>query len=541
MDIRLFSQIQQSVPQFNPTVCNGLATVHMDKVEHYIDSIFKCAAMGFPEGLLYLGYQRCTPTEEYNVITTRRNNNKRTIEMTRSDVYLVKYMFSYQGEELKPRYMYLPFVGDAGMIKILGSTFNISPVLADRLISVGVDSLFIPLNRDRLTFKRLIHPFCIDGVREMAYVVWGKIHHPPKRRNKDISLRKMVSMNATPVHYLFCKYGLTETFRRFFDADVVVIDGEVDTSIYPSNEWRVCSTTALKPRGVRNKFHVPTTLKILVRSKHFNITVSSVVAAFFYLADHFSDRIRVDEIDDTTLWRSLMGHIELDPGTSEGKMLIGIDAHLESLDDYIDGMVREWLREDGVMVNDIYELFVYIIETMPEKIAQSDSSVASLYDKKLTVLRYVLLDIISSIFKMMFEMRKKSKNRTKVLTRKDIIDIMQMYIKPELIFRLNRNHAEVSNISSPTDNKLFKITNNVVLQASSTGKSKAGNKPIMSNPSMVLHASLAEVGSLCNMSKSEPTGRNRLNPYVRLSPDGSILRDPKKKELLDNLQQSIQR
>lgn len=540
MDVRIFNEVQKQVPKFNPVVCNGLAYAHMEKAEQYIDNVFRCAAHSFPEGLVYVGYSRCSPQEEYDVITARRNNNKRSIEMTRSDLYLVKYSFTYQGQPLKPRYLYLPFVSDAGMIKILGSTFNISPVLADHAISVGVDNIFIPLNRDKLTFKRLIHPMVVSGRHEMQYVVWSNIHHPSKRRSNSLVLRKIVNMNATPSHYLFCKYGLTQTFKKFFNTDVVAVD-QVDYDKYPSNQWLVCESTKIRPKGVRGKEYIPTNIKLLVPISQYNPTIASVVAAFFYLADHFPERVLVSEVDDTTLWCSIMGHIALEPGTSEGKMLIGIDAHLESLDDYIDGMAHDWLRDDGIVVNDIYELFAYIIETMPEKVAQSNSTVASMYDKKLTVLRYALLDVISAIFKMMFEMKKKSKNGTKVLSNKDVIDAMQKYLKPELVIRLNRNHGEVSNISSPTDNKLFKITSNVVLQTSSTGSKKTGSKGIMVDPSRILHSSIAEVGSLNNLPKSEPTGRSRLNPYVKLLPDGSIYRDPAKREVLDKLQESIQR
>lgn len=541
MDTELFDFIGQHFPQFNPLVCNGLAVAHMEQGEAYIDRIFKCAAQGFPQGLMYHGYMRCTPTEEYNVITAKRNNKGKSIEITRSDLYLVKYIFSYQGEELKPQYLYMPFVSNGGMIKILGSTFNISPVLADRAISVGVDSIFIPLNRDKLTFKRLIHHMLVDGVRETTYVVWSNIHHPSKRRGRDMLVRKQVDMNATPVHYLFCKYGVTRTFGEFGAAEVVIGKDDITPEKYPPSEWRICSSTGIKPRGVKGRVYTPSQIRLAIRKDHYNLMTSSMIGAFFYVVDHFPGSVDPEYVDEKEMWMVLMGHIALEPNTSEGKMLIGIESHMSSLDGYIDGMVKEMLREDGVLVNDIYDLFAHIIETMPERVAQSGINVASMYGKKLTVLRYVFADIIVAIFKMMFDLQKKSKKGTKILSKKEVLETMQKHLKPELIVRLNRNHAEVSNISSPSDNMLFKITSNLVLQTNSAGPRRQKARTTFIDPSKSFHASIAEVGSINNLPKSEPTGRSRLNPFVQVSPDGSIQRDPKKRELMDRIQESIQR
>lgn len=541
---QIFAEIEKNrVPAFNPTVCNGLAVSHIKQVERYIDNIFRCAEVGLPEGLVYRGYSRCTPQEEYNVMSSRRNNNRRCIEMSRSDVYLVKYNFSFHGEELRPRFLYLPFVSDGAMIRVLGATFNISPILADKAISVGVDSIFIPLNRDKLTFKRLTHAYLVDGERrENHNIIWSKIHHPPEKRGRETSNRRMVVMSATPAHYLFCKYGVTEAFRRFANVDVRIGYEDINKTNHPADQWVIYSSTRLRPRGVKDKQYFPTNLKMAVpRSVCRNNLVEGMVGAFFYLADHFPDRIHAEEIDEPTLWMVLMGHIELEPGIGEGKMLNGITSHIESLDDYIDGMVKGWLADDGIVVNDIYELFAYIIETMPEAVAQSSTQVASMYGKRLTVLRYLLSDIITAIFKWMFELRKKSKQGSRILTKKDVMDSMQKHLRPELITRVNQKHVEVAGVSSPTDNKLFKITSAVIQQSSSTSHKPKQNRSYANDPSKILHASVAEIGSLNNLPKSEPTGRSRLNPFVQTNPDGTVRQNPELKGMLDRLQESINR
>ena len=73
-------------------------------------------------------------------------------------------MFEYQGKPIAPRYMLLPYVGDAGHILINGSRFFVVPVLSDPAMSVGVSDIFIRLLVARLIFRRKSHSYRINGV-----------------------------------------------------------------------------------------------------------------------------------------------------------------------------------------------------------------------------------------------------------------------------------------------------------------------------------------------------------------------------------------
>lgn len=535
MDKILFDHIHKNFPKFNTLVCEGLAVEHMRAVEKYIDRVWKCAAAGFPDDLKYVGYVRCSPTEEFMVAPVKKKN-KRLFEMARSDMYMVKYMFTFKGEPMKPRYMYLPFVRPGGIITIMGSTFAVSPVLADKAISVGVDNIFIPLNRDKLTFKRLIHRFVVNGEATTSYVVWSNIYHAQKNRRSISMSQHYIEMNATPVHYLFCKYGLTRTFAEFAGCHVVAGEQDITPEKYPESEWKICESNKIKPSTLKSKYYTPSRVKIAIRNEDYNLTTASMIASFFYIADHFPFRVRAVEVDDVNLWRILLGRITFTNDVSEGKLINDINAHLASLDGYIDGMVIEWLREDGVYVEDIYGLFMHVLETISERLTQSGSSVSSMYGKRLTVLRYVLMDIIKAIFNFMFAMKPGTK---KVVTQSEIVNAMNRFLKTRLIVRLNHQHGEISSISSPGDNKIFKITSNVVLQTNTAGSKAHSGSNI--DPSKFLHASIAEVGSFLNLPKSNPTGMSRVNPHVNILPDGTIERDPAKVALIDKVQEQIQR
>lgn len=539
MDVRLFDHIQKSCPQFNRDITRGLAVKAMAEAEQWIDRIWRCAEADFPPGLRYVDYQRCTPTEEYNIMTAKRSNsnNKLYYEYARTDVYLTKYIFEFEGERLPPRPLFLPYVEDGGIIHINGSVFSISPVLADRAISVGEDSIYVPVTRAKLTLRREIQPFIMDGSRVSSNVIWGNIHNGAVAGKAGT--QRMVNANATLPHYLFCKYGLKEAFRRMAMCDVVVgYPATVNTDLYPQTEWHICESLRMKPIGVRGRFYTPTDIRIAIRKADYNVSTQGLIGGFFYVADRFPERMNPEWLDDTVHWRTLMGHVIFATGESVGKLLTRIDAHMDSLDSYVDSNARAELSADGVYVNDLYELFMHIIDTYASRITQSATSVASMYGKRLTILRYVFADITSAIFYTVFKLKTMQR---KGLTKKDVTDVMNKFLRSTLIQKINSKHAEVSSVSSPSDSMAFKITSNLVLQSDIGSGAGGGAKTLTIDSSKVAHASILEVGQIYNLPKGEPTGRKRINPMVNLGPGWTVVQDPRYIDTLAKVQRIVQR
>ena len=101
MDSSLRELIVRETPKINPVIANGIAIVHMREAEAYINSILTDVSKDFPPGLEYVGCRRCTPEEEYRVVTMKKNN-KRQLDIARSDLYLMKYLFKYCNSFIRP-------------------------------------------------------------------------------------------------------------------------------------------------------------------------------------------------------------------------------------------------------------------------------------------------------------------------------------------------------------------------------------------------------------------------------------------------------
>jgi len=534
VDNYLFGKIYDNVPKFNSTVAEGVAVREVPGSERYVDHLFQCAQESFPPGLTYEGGRRCTPKAEYMAVTKKRNNVQ-AFELARSDVYMCEYAISLNGKKLDPIKIFLPFVGDAGEIHIRGSSFFVYPVLADRIISVGTNDLFLPFNRDKLTFERLSAHFKVDGRTETAYVYWSAIHHGLKKQTAEAGAVVPTDMKTPLFLYLFCKYGVRETFRRISKGGVSI--GVEDDFKNVKKGYRVCTSTRYKPASLKTNYYRPTDIAILVHESDLNPTMASLIATFYYIVDYFPDRVNLDELDDGRQWKILLGQIVFKNKNNLGKLLESIDVHLTSVEGYMDAMVREQLSEDSIHAVDIYELFLYIIQNFSNMIINSD--IASMYGKRLTVLRYLLFDITKEISKLIFKLQSLPPNK---ITENDINTILQRWLKPDRIMEISgAKHGEVGGVSYPGDNMMFKITSNVVLQGDATAGSGNKKSANLDDPAKFLHASIVEGGSLTNQPKSEPTGRTRCNPRVKLLPDGTIVPDPARQPLLTGLQSQISR
>lgn len=539
MDPKLAKHRDDATPKFNPLVADGFAVKQMEYAEQYIDDIWRSAAKRFPPGLVYEGYAHCTPQEEYAEVTRKRP--RQTFELAQSDVYMVKYLLSFKGKRLPPKYIYLPYVSQAGSMKVYDSTYCISPVLADVAISVVKDTVFIPLPCAKLTFERVMHSYYGNEVSETDYVVWSGLHNQHGKkivRAGGVGKGIDVDCNSSVVHYFFCKYGFTEAFQRFTGCTPVLNDGPFDYNQYSPEEWVICRSTGIKPKGVKVplKSYIPSDIHLAIRKEDYNAITRSYIASFFYVVDHFPDRITQEYAESTRLWRVLMGKVIWRGNSNEGKLADEIDTHIRSLDDYIDLAAQQILRDDNIFVEDLYEFCQHIIETMADRVRNTDT--ANMYDKRLTVLRYALFDLISAIF--YFSWKFNSANK-KEFTEKDVMSSLNKQLRMGLVLDLRKGHGECSNITTPGDNYLFRMTSNLVLQADATNKGKRNPKSSVSDPAKLFHSSIIEVGSFRNLPKSEPTGRTRINPYVNVTPDGTIRRDPERQSLLDGIQDRVQR
>jgi hypothetical protein len=535
MDTHLAELIDSDTPKLNPDIARGLAVKHMAHCERYIDEVWRSAAKGFPVGFEYKGCKRCTPQEEFN-IATEKKGSRRSFDVAKSDVYLMKYLFSFNGVDLPARAMYLPFVSDAGYMHIGGSRFNISPLLSDRVISVpNSSSVFVRLLRDRLTFKRMSQHVMFNDRLETVQVPWSTIYHKNDKMKKAGSA---VKAESTIIHYLFCKYGFTNTFKMFANCEPIIGGAEITDAAYPSDEWVICTSTTNMHQTYRRTLAMKSDIRIAIKKECLTPMVKSMVAGFFYVATIFPQYVVPEHVEHTRMWITVMGHVIFSGSQHDGKLHDDVAEHMRSLDEYLDELVIQKLKDIGIFVTDIYQLFALIIDKFNEWIIDAVDKVASMYDKEISILYYVLYEITSSIFNFCYRLKAAAK---KELTAKDIVTIMNKNIKTGKIFSLTKGHGEISNLSTSGDNMAFKVTAVLVPQGSSNRKTRKQDASSLNDPSRRLHTSIAEVGAYSNIPKSRPDGRARINQCLKLNDQNVVVPNPAFADMLAKVEQLIKR
>lgn len=513
---------------------NGLASVYLPYVETYLDSVMKSASKGFPDGLEYVGYQKCTPAEEYTE-TTKDRNNKRVYNLARSDVYMVKYIFKYRGIELPPRYVSLPYSEEAGIIYLGGSRFHIKPVLSDKVISPGLDIVFVRLLRDKVTFRRCRHNIIIDGKHHLSPVIWSNIY----RKAKDPKKTPITTKAETClIHYLLARYGFTEMCQRMLGFVPIVGADEITEETYPSDKWIICQSMRMKPKTSKDLVYISSDIKIAIPREKWSFLVESVVAGVYYVIDHFPARIRPNYMNNTTLWSVLLGNIIFSGVYSEGKLFEDIKEHFNSLNDYVDVIVTKKLAEGGYVINTFYELLELIVDKFNIWVLQPGTSSTSVYGKTMEILYYVVYDITSGIFRANFRLNKMATR--KVLSEKEIKEIFNKQFTPGAIFQLNSGKISVEAVSYSGDHKFPKITSVVSEQENVSGNNPGQKQRVTVGEDKRLHHSMIEAGSLLGMPKTNPTPNVRINPYISLNlGNGTIEANPALKDLLESVGEKL--
>jgi hypothetical protein len=548
MHPRLVKFIEDSSPKINMDLANGLARRHMRFTCDYVDEVFRSAANGFPAGLTYDGYRICDPFEEYRASLKPRNKKRKvktppgtkntgskTYDTSRTDFFLIETNFSWTGpdgvkKKLTPRPIYLPFVGQGGSIYISGTKWFISPVLADRVISVGTEQIFVRLLRDRLTFSRIGAWYKKNTHTTRTDLVHSRIYHKSKDKDKQATNNAFTSMP----HYLFCKYGFAGTLEKYLGITPVV-GYHLDQSLDP-REWDVYSSNGIPPKGMtkRKKFidwHAPE-VQVAIRKTDNAAAVAPYVAAFFYVADFFPRQITPELANLPEGWIAPMGYMLFSENNNRGKIEEAVRKHLSSLDDYADSMVIDNMASIGLEIQDIYDFFAIITDKFSLWVSNNQDKVNSMYNKELSVLYFVLFDVTKAIFNLFFALKANSR---KDLTERDIEKHMKENLKPGMCYQLGKSHGEVASISYSGDNMAFKATSTLTPQtATSKTVKKAGDRGTANDPARRLHPSLAEVGAVSSMQKSDPTGQSKMNHYMLLDDTlTAIRRNPKFMEMLD--------
>ncbi len=516
----MFSDFIKNVtPPVEEIVVDSYVAYKLSKVEEYINALFSNATLASKTKLKYEGYIRASPHEEFQELTQLRKN-KRTFDIAESNVYLCRFMFSYDNVPLAPKNIYLPYLKESSLITFGGTRYVISPMLANKVISIGTDTIFVSIVNDKLNFKRVLHDININGVNEKVSVIYSAIY-----RNLSVKVPKTTKSWTSIIHYMLARYGYSEAMSKLLGFVPTVVDGEPDPVLYPPEQWVTVSSSRICPRTYIGCQHYRATkLRVLVRNEDWNNQTKNIVSSLYYVFDHFPSHVNSAMLDRRESWMVLLGHCILSGKYSVNKLYESMVIHFASLEKPLDTIVQDKLKDVGFNCSSIFDIFAVLLCNFNDFIMMSEDSTNNLYlNKNYEVDYHALAPIIQNFNKFLLNLSKEEAK--KQLALKDVEKLFAI-VTTRRIFEMRLNDLIASVLDYSGDNyypKILALVNeqeaNPVSNSPGSRKSGAG-----SSSNKKLHASAITVGCLLSLPKKKPTPVVRMNPYVNIDPiTGTIL------------------
>lgn len=525
----LASFIADKTPKFNKKAVEGLCYHRLNNAVEYIDNFIKYSCNSKTNThLKYLGYRELPPKEEIKFLFNK--TSKIVYDIAENDIYLVDFMFQYGDEEEVRHYQfYIPFMNKGNIIHLSGNNFLVQPVLSDKVISIGDKIIFINILTAKYSFTRTYFSIQVqhvgqsDGTFNRISVVNTELY-----KNQVKKLEDTTKANTTVMHYLLANYGYTKTMNMLLGfVPVPVYD-------YSKNDKIILSSTGNPPHGyIRNKtIYQPTNIKFLIDEDKYNETVLYVVGNIFYIIDNFPESISIDELDNTSIWKRLLGEIIHSGNHGLAYLSEKINAHFNDLNSNFDTITTNKLKDLGIDSNNLIRLLMVIFKNFNTWIMNSE--VRSLYhNKTYEVESFVLSHLTSRITRIVLDINKEElRVDGNKLESKTIDKIFKKYFVTRAIFSLKKDKQYVTSIEYSGDHLYPKNTAMVVQQESDYVNINKAD--INTSERKKIVASMATVGSILGLSKKNPVPIVRLNPYVNIDfSTGSVLPHPLYNDIIE--------
>jgi hypothetical protein len=494
----LVKEVSDECPPFNDFALRGFVKENIDESPHF-------PAMVLREGFKLVGDQLelvgdpviLSPEETVlHELTSgsSKSAGRAKVPLTVTHMRLVRYNVRF-GEHHLPVHLYMPYMfNDMLMIRdkysmirkvILEQTFS-------RVSEKDKDGMSVSPIRVNLTFNRKI-VFKIQSYNSGAYydhfVVTSRLFHG--------AIANKVC-ETTLVHYMLAKFGFTKTLLKFGlnqkDIDFTTEVGQ-DTDAFEYFAARKYDDKVEQGPGLY--LRVRKTMLGDDQIKKFVVNLLYTLTAF-----------RIQDIDnvyvDGYIWKIMLGVI-LFPDPAGPKAHSNAESHLNSVDSFIDPMTCDRLRAFGVMIDDIYDLLVYVFGEIDSFMV--NNQVQDLYNSRMDVANGLLVKSYGTrMTKQIYPLAKRSN-----ISLRDV----------KLALRINSMMFRHSSSARPDEDKDYvappEIVSDNYLLAGGLSKIRMGGRAEQRlHPSMV-------VGESINAFVGKTIGRTGyLNPYVPTDRNGAI-------------------
>ena len=520
------------MPSLNKDIINGIAKKQMEKVEFIVDWIFRCSATGYPPGMKYLGARRCTPKETFAELTkstsirgSSSNNVVRTFDLSRSDVFLEEYRFSFNGVELNPRYINLPFISPGGIMFNRGTQYVITPVITGKDFNVEENNIYLPSTRLRMGFWQ-INTGCMHNDQEINQTSVGSYLY-------KLDTKKRSNLKPLLIHYILSKYGLSKALE-FYGVKFKIGFAELDS--LDKSEWHVFKSRQIPIRRRDMNGIPPVELRIAISSDTFYMLMGNIISGIFYILDNMP--IIVDdlyELENPSFWTRLLYFFIHKEQCSEAKLVEKMTTHIESMETTIDSITINALKSSNISCDNIYEIFKYLTIYFQDIIIHYDFG--TMYGLQINTVEPLTFGIRRCIFNAMYDLQKIPVHQ---LNPNKINKVLQRRLARDVILDV-KGHGEMVPTFIASTCPIYGPSADIISYADAAAMGSKDTPTEINDRGLFLNASVLEATNVQACVGREFTGRGSLNVFFKLSEAYTTVRGQEHQKEIQMLEAQLKR
>lgn len=541
MQKRLALAIDDSMPRFNPIITEGFHKKEFEDGLRYYDQCLKMIFKGLESrGVFFREAVRVSPRDFVDYL--------KVFDIHKETLYPVNLKFDYLDKagnlvSMGPTYTMLPFTDLYGDIWLRGVQYSLQFVLAERGLPVTKENtLFIKVLGYK--FKVDVEYFKFNQV----FVDNGNVIS----RSSDINLAcnrfysptkaRRITDKKTPIPllawYVFIDKGFSTAMDEYGECEYMIADLDtLSSECKEGDRWEIFSrASSMNQRSLGP--YISHDLAIAVRNKSPKRKILSTMGlqyatALLFVMDCMSSYFDVDRIDDPGYWMLIIGRSSVKAGDSDEYIMRLMQEHLDSVGDYLtEDSIRKFASQ-SIVVENMYDLFNYIIANRGEIVQTTDRS--SAYNKELASLEFTLDKLITAANNFKHDIKNNSE-----LSQKKVARFLSNNFHIKEI-----DNARTTNLiqeATPTDNPYVDYVLGCMPQhkvyTSSTRGKKRGEFDTTDSAGF-LHSSLPFVHSHLRVSQPYPDGRGFLSPCLHLINGKVTAPNPLFKDLIVNTDERL--
>ena len=381
----LAKHISGLMPPFNNDALKEFVKRDINNSPEFPAMILREGFKIVPADIEFLDYRILSPEERVKfelASNSNKTSSRPKVPLTVSHLRLAEYRTRFEHEIVRT-FLYSPYLYD-GMMYIKDKRSMIRKVILEKTFSrvndKDKDGLTISPTRANLTFNRR-HTYratsYVTGEFYSHWLVIAKLFHGSFNTK---------SGNTTIVHYMLAKFGFLGTLKRFGisknDISFVEMVGD-DTQKYEYFAGKAFDDPVAGPG-----------LFLRVKKTIFNDDQSfKFVVNLLYAVSFFNiQNIENVYVDKGSVWKVILGII-LFNDRAEPKAYSNAESHIKTVDHFIDPLTKRRFNTFGVIVDDIYDVLVYIFIHIDSFMV--NNLVQDIFNSRLDVLNGILVESYS--------------------------------------------------------------------------------------------------------------------------------------------------